>query len=532
MISTLRSQFAIALVVLLFCILCLAFVLFWGANRTEYYCSLGKFAYAELEGHLNFALQAYRHFFTELLVLSGAATNEDVVQSRSNLYTALEQLEKLTQTEVEAAREEKNEEERVEETEELQYLAAIRSLLNQTQTAFNAIKALQGENRQWEANRLLVEFFDNTTGEQFRRLIDDAISDEREELAMLLGLQSRLARDQIVIATVVSTFSVIFTMGIGLVLFQSISRPIKALVKGTDKIARGDLGYSITLNKPRELANLAAGFNRMARDLQRQQTNLLRARSELERKVLERTEELAVANQEMQHLYGEHMRFFADISHELRTPLTIIRGEGEVTLRGPDKPPNEYKTALQRIVDLTDQLGRLVDELLFLARSDAARARIDFTMLALDQVLADVQGVTTSLAQEKNLKVSLQMGGANILVKGDRGRLTQLFVILIDNACRYSKPDSEIAVRLETDGDSAVITIEDRGIGIDGSEIEHIFERFFRGEEARLMVPGGIGLGLPLAKSIVDAHHGKISVSSERGVGTTVSVRLPLTTVR
>ena len=113
------------------------------------------------------------------------------------------------------------------------------------------------------------------------------------------------------------------------------------------------------------------------------------------------------------------------------------------------------------------------------------------------------------------------------VVTGDRRRLQQLFYILIDNALRYSKPGDRIGVNLVEDDGMAKVLITDSGVGIDTEELPHIFERFYRGEHAQDIFPEGSGLGLPMAKSIVDAHGGEISIDSQPGRGTTVRVQLP-----
>lgn len=362
----------------------------------------------------------------------------------------------------------------------------------------------------------------------FSQEIARATHDERLEV-LQIGLRSRAtARELLGRAIIVSVVSVLLAVLIGLLLFRAIKRPIDTLFAGTTKIAQGDLGYRIAVRKPVEMAGLASSFNRMGEDLQRQQQRLLGTQAELEVKVRERTDALHRANQELRRLDQTRRRFFADISHELRTPLTVIRGEAEVTLRGADKTASEYQTALRRIVGLSEQMSHLVDDLLGLARSDAVNTHTEVDVFMLDRLLNETCDNARSLAKVKNLNLSVALSDRDLRIHGQQQQLAQLLMILVDNACRYSQPEDDIAVSLEKDGDAAVITVSDTGVGIEQADLEHVFERLYRGRQAKAMVPEGSGLGLPLARSIVADHHGTISVNSTPGIGTTVTVWLPL----
>lgn len=219
--------------------------------------------------------------------------------------------------------------------------------------------------------------------------------------------------------------------------------------------------------------------------------------------------------------YQQQQRFVGDVSHELRTPLTTIRGNAELLAAG-EMHPAEQQLAIAQIRRETERLSRLVDELLVLARADSVEAFAPRSV-QLDEVLmetfADLQVVAG-----RRLRVSAIDA---VTVNGERDRLKQLVLVLLDNALRYT-PTGTVDVSIADDGSDAVLRVEDDGIGIALSELPHVFERFYRGDAARRIDASGSGLGLPIARWIVERHGGQIRIESRPSHGTLVTVRLPL----
>jgi signal transduction histidine kinase len=268
----------------------------------------------------------------------------------------------------------------------------------------------------------------------------------------------------------------------------------------------------------------------MAEDLQTHQKALEDAHANLETLVEERTEELRQANESLRKVDETRRGFFADISHELRTPLTVIRGEGEIALRGSNKKVPEYKRSIERIVEQAKHLSVLVNDLLFIARQGAGVGRLNLQTIDLSELLKKVCGDAKVIAHGKDVDVALVNGAAHDTVLGDPARLRQLFLVLLDNAVRYSKSKGTVRVEIESTGGEVTVRVSDRGIGIPPEELEGIFERFRRGGNAAAMNEEGLGLGLPVAKAIVEAHKGRIEMASRPGEGTTVTVALPADT--
>ena len=218
----------------------------------------------------------------------------------------------------------------------------------------------------------------------------------------------------------------------------------------------------------------------------------------------------------------EHQRtFVADASHELRTPLAVIRANAEYLQA--DQPDN---TELHEIVRESDRLANLVDSLLALARGDKDTGADQRIVFDIGKEVDAAVGTMEPLAAERGIELTVST--IPLFVRGDPDAIRQLIVILLDNALRYTGEDGRVHVQTAADGNNALITVHDTGIGIREESLPHVFERFYRADDARNRESGGSGLGLAIARELVSQHGGKIDVESAKGVGTTFIVRLPL----
>jgi signal transduction histidine kinase len=264
----------------------------------------------------------------------------------------------------------------------------------------------------------------------------------------------------------------------------------------------------------------------MLDEVVRSRQALERNRDTLEQSVLSRTAELAAANATLRRGDDARRRFLAEVSHELRTPLTVIRGEAEIALRGTDQPVPIYKQALARIAEEAAGTARLVDDLLFVARSEAGEVRFAVQAVAMDSVVQRAAAAARTIGESRAVRVTEQLG-RNGVVLGDADRLRRLVLILLDNAVRYSRPGGEVEVTLTATAEAVQLTVQDHGIGIALEDQERVFERFYRGPGAAQLHAGGSGLGLPLARAIARAHGGELTLDSRPGEGTTLRVMLP-----
>lgn len=217
-------------------------------------------------------------------------------------------------------------------------------------------------------------------------------------------------------------------------------------------------------------------------------------------------------------------RFTADASHELRTPLTAMRTEIEVAMRDKGMNLSEAKALLESNLEEISKLEILSNALLKLAKNDASATK-EFRSVFLPDIIVEAYERIESLAREKNIQ--FENSFQEIAVLGDREGLLELFVILLDNAVKYSPKKSKINIDIEESGNDAIVKITDRGIGIKASDLPNIFNRFYRADHSRNKEKAdGYGLGLSIAKQIVDLHNGKITVESKSGKGSEFTIRL------
>jgi signal transduction histidine kinase len=382
----------------------------------------------------------------------------------------------------------------------------------------------------WSA---LSEVFDVSQGRDMRALIAEGIV--RESAAMA---RERAAADAALGWMRALWLGVAATLAIASALIafyfaRALRRPLNDLSEGALALQRGDLQHRIDARGSDEFAAVGRSMNAMAAELAEHRQREAKARHELEELVNARTAELQSALQAMQQMDARRRQLFADISHELRTPTTVIRGEAEIALRGHNRLAEEYRTALQRIVDASRQLSLVIDDLLSMTRSDTDALTLKRQPLNLADAITQAVEQAQVLAQERGVLLLASPLKQPLPMLGDGQRLRQLLLALLDNAVRYSRPGGEVRVEVHRSANSegvpqCEVRIADRGIGIPAAELAHVFERNFRGEVARLHRADGSGLGLSIAKWLAKAHSGDIVIQSALGSGTTVTVRLPL----
>ena len=290
-------------------------------------------------------------------------------------------------------------------------------------------------------------------------------------------------------------------------LISSMRRPLEQLVDAAGRLAGGDRSARVEVGGLAETATLGAAFNEMADQLEREASQ----RDQLDR------------------LKDE---FVLTASHELRSPLTSVQGFAELLMLDRESLTPKQAETVEIILDNCRHLVRLLNDLLDLARSDAGRLGISPQPIEVAPLVEDavrtMRGQTEGAAQTLAVEIEPELP----LIHAEAGRIRQILVNLLTNAHEYSPEGSSIEVTVRAIGAEVEIAVTDNGPGIPESQLDHIFERFVRGDAGLTQRVGGTGLGLAISKSLVELHGGSIAVESTAGVGSTFSFRLPASAER
>jgi heavy metal sensor kinase len=227
----------------------------------------------------------------------------------------------------------------------------------------------------------------------------------------------------------------------------------------------------------------------------------------------------------LESAFDQQKQFTADASHELRTPIAVLVSEAQTAL-ARKRSPEEYRETIEACLDTAQQMRRLTESLLELARFDAGQEKIEHAPIDLAEITRASVALVQPLAAERGVQIRCDLSPVG--VSGDGVRVGQVITNLLTNAIRYNKPQGQVHVRTHAEQDRGVLTMTDTGQGIPAEDLPHIFERFYRADKSRSGAQGRTGLGLAICKAIVDAHGGHIEVASEPGAGATFIVRLPI----
>lgn len=300
-------------------------------------------------------------------------------------------------------------------------------------------------------------------------------------------------------------------MGIGLLiaalmsllLAKTLVTPIQELTLAAKRVANGDFDHKPENHAKDEIGVLTQTFNDMAGTLEETLDNLKKS---------------------------EQMRkeFVANVSHELRTPITSVKSYSETLLEDPDMPPAMQQKFLNVIVNESDRMTNLVQDLLTLSRFDAGSIEFSFTRFRFEKSLQDVYSAMVMEAQKHGHTFTLDIQTDLPEIVGDRGRIEQVLINMVSNAIKYTKDGGVITMTAGQTGKQVWCTVRDNGVGIPAQDVDRVFERFYRVDKARSRESGGTGLGLSIANEIVMRHGGKLSLESDLGKGTAITMTLPV----
>jgi signal transduction histidine kinase len=312
----------------------------------------------------------------------------------------------------------------------------------------------------------------------------------RDVTAVLHDLQTRL----------------MLSVGIGLLLSalvgwflsRAVSEPLRHLTQAAGAIAQGEFDQQVPVKSRDEIGHLSRAFNDMTARLQ--------------------------AARQMQ------MDLVANVSHELRTPLTAVKGTVETLREGAVDDPQVRDRFLETIERETDRLIRLVNDLLLLSRADSEALNLRREPVNLVDLARDVVDRLTARAEVREVVLQVDSVAIVPLAWADRDRIAQVMFNLIDNAIKYSRPRGSVTVQVDNGQGvvpSVLVRVRDEGIGIPAEDLSRIGQRFYRADRARSRAEGGSGLGVAIARALVQAHGGQLWLESREGAGTVVSFTLP-----
>ncbi len=529
-----RKQLSGVLLILAACIVLQGVGAVFALREAERQVVRGRVASDIHQGFLQLLAtkQRLRSWVTQHKIGAGghAEERDDLLQQ---MQQGLGELALLAQKAAALGLDGRNSEEHTARTDALQVLGYNVHELGQALMQLKTLPADMPARLGWDT---LTEVFDKSEGRDLRELIAQSIT--RESAAMQrerLAADATLDRIRWLWIGMALTLALL-ALGATLYFARALRRPIDELVQGAHMLGQGLLKHRVPLNDQDEFSDVARSMNAMAAALEKHQQQETEHRQRLETEVRERTSALHEANQSLQQTDTRRRTLLADISHELRTPTTAIRGEAEITLRGGERSAAQYREALQRIVATSRQLGSVIDDLLAMARSDMESLSMVHQRVDMSEPLGDALAQAQALAGERHIQINAQaMPPSTVIVTGDAQRLSQLMLLMLDNAVRYSHPTGCVSLRWWCSDEASptmVLEVVDQGIGIPAEELHQVFDRHFRGRMARLHRAAGSGLGLPIAKALAQAHGGSLTLESPAdeatGTGTRVQLCLPL----
>lgn len=322
------------------------------------------------------------------------------------------------------------------------------------------------------------------------------IIDNKATVQNLNKALSRIILEAMAIGLIISVL-------MSLLLAKTLVMPLQELTKAAENVASGDFEHKVDNPSRDEIGVLTQTFNDMAGTLEDTLDDLKKS---------------------------EQMRkeFVANVSHELRTPITSVKSYSETLLDDPNMDPEMRKKFLNVIVNESDRMSKIVQDLLTLSRFDAGSIEFEFTTFSFEKSVRDVYSAMRLEAQNHKHEFTLEFMGALPDIIGDRGRIEQVLMNMVSNAIKYTKNGGRIKMTAGVENGQVWCAVRDNGIGIPKQDVENVFDRFYRVDKARSRESGGTGLGLSIANEIVLRHNGTLKLDSKVGRGTVITVTLPV----
>jgi two-component system OmpR family sensor kinase len=514
-----RTRILLFLLITSAAILVIELAAFVVIHQSDYYFRRIQWAHKQLE--LISELELLSEHYSEQvgkMVLRGSTQRQDLAVSSAQLSSRLEELDQSTRGEITFVTERGR---LAGEMGGLDFVNRLRAIDRDMDRLVVRLVALREAGNHDEARRLFVSELAGKLEDDFESVIKAAAAAKHREVAEAKREATDVMRRVALLVGTCSFVLLVICVLASYLLHRSIAPSVQKLKDGVVALHRGDLTHRIGDIGKDELGLLAEQFDTMA-------GQLLAVQSNLELQVHERTIALERANQRLQELDKHRVQFLAEISHELRTPLTVLRGEAQVALRERPLSVTMCREALSHIVEQARGMGRLVDDLLFLGRAETDAVRFERERVNLRTLLAETVREAEVLGRAKEVTIEGCIPTAAVIAAGDPKRLKQALMIGLDNAVKYSRPGGTVVASLMNNDGGVEISVRNHGAGIAPEDLPFVFERFYRGHGMAAQSSEGFGLGLPIAKWIIEKHAGSIELTSEPEGVTELRICLPI----
>ncbi|MEI4233276.1 sensor histidine kinase [Roseovarius sp. D22-M7] len=507
--TTLFGAYAVAVLVL---IGGLSVLTLYSLDRSKWWDERTQLSQEAYGLHLKLEANIYRLFkqHGDALLIGDRDGGEGERELREAIQQNIADIRDIIAREIEMVGEE--------EIEELGFLDELEEDIRSINAAVASINAAGDPIDSFLQIERLAALLDGDIDIRLHNKIVAALEEEEEEVAEVLAdaAEFRAWNRSLVYGVLIST--ALFLLA-GLLSFNRlIRRPTIRLKNSIERLRGGQYGKPIALGGSREFRDLGDVLSDMSKGLATREISQEEQKKRLEEIVTARTSDLQKLIRKLETGEENRKQLIADISHELRTPLAIILGEADVTLRTSGNLNEDVSDALARIRDSAKHTNTLVDDMLTMARYEAGRLRLDHKKTDLGKVIDDAVAMFPAT-------VKISTPETPVTAHVDEVRIRQCVLALLHNARRYGGPT--ITVTLENDSETCLIEVEDDGPGLSVAEKSQAFERFFRGSNAVGQGIEGSGLGLPVVKSIVEAHGGTVALQDPEECGLRVVIKLP-----
>jgi signal transduction histidine kinase len=470
---------------------------------------------------LSASIGSYGEQAAETLLL-GRGRAEDLATARINIERELARLTQTTRTEITTLG---GMDEVADALPDIEGARRLIELYHAIDGAMNTVLSMRGNDPGLDSKEAYQTTVAFRLTNELQPVLSAAVAGESSKLADEIGRAETNRIYFLVAAAAIGVLGLSAIIGFGVRLWQTIVVPLDQLSARARAIAAGEPDAPAT-RAMGDFESLSHSLTAVATATAEQRRNFAAATEKLAAETEARTAQLRSANEQLREIDHRRGQFLADVSHELRTPLTILRGEADVALRGTGDAAT-LRESLERIQGQASELGQLLEDLLEFARSTAEDQPFVAVDTSLDEVVAAAAQEARMLASPREVAVTVASNTGGRHIEADFRRLKQALIIGIDNAIKHSPPGTTVTVETAGQEQSVRISIADEGPGVDEADLPRVFERFFRGKDQADGLSSGLGIGLAIAKDIVERHGGTIALRNRAEGGAMLSIVLP-----